>query len=156
MSLSQRLMDDMKAAMKAGPAGKVRLETIRMLRAAIKNAEIAKRAPLTEEEILDVIAKQVKQIKDSLAEFERGGRPDLVAKAQAELEILSGYLPEQLSEEEIRDLARQVIAEVGAQDLRDMGKVMGPMMARTKGRADGKLVNRIVRELLGSPQQETG
>lgn len=149
MSLSERLTEDMKAAMKAGPAGKVRLEVIRFLRAAVKNAEIDKHAPLSDEDILGIITKQVKQLKDSMVEFEKGGRQDLIDKAQAEVEVLSGYLPEQMSEAEIRDLARQIVAEVGAQGPKDMGKVMGPLVARTKGRADGKLVNHVVKELLG-------
>jgi hypothetical protein len=138
----------MKVAMKAGPEAKVRLDTIRFLKAALKNLEIDKKAPLAEEEILGVITKQVKQLKDSMEEFERGGRQDLVAKAQAEVEILSGYLPQQMSEAEVRDLVKQVIAEVGAQSPKDMGKVMGQLVPRTKGRADGKLVNQIVKELL--------
>lgn len=149
MSLAERLTEEMKAAMKAGAEGKVRLEVIRFLRSAIKNAEIDKHAPLSDEDILGIIAKQVKQLKDSQVEFEKGNRQDLVAKAQAEVEVLSGYLPQQMSEEEIRELARQIVAEVGAQGPKDMGKVMGPMVTRTKGRADGKLVNQAVRELLG-------
>ncbi|HEY3363617.1 MAG TPA: GatB/YqeY domain-containing protein [Symbiobacteriaceae bacterium] len=148
MGLSERLTEDMKVAMKAGPEAKVRLDTIRFLKAALKNLEIDKKAPLAEEEILGVITKQVKQLKDSMEEFERGGRQDLVAKAQAEVEILSGYLPQQMSEAEVRDLVKQVIAEVGAQSPKDMGKVMGQLVPRTKGRADGKLVNQIVKELL--------
>jgi len=139
----------MKSAMKAGPAGKNRLETIRFLRAAIKNAEIDSKGPLTEEDILGIITKQVKQLKDSIAEFEKGGRQDLVAKAQAEVAVLSDYLPQQMSEEEVRELARQLIAESGAQGPKDLGKVMGPLVARTKGRADGKMVQQIVKELLG-------
>ncbi|MFZ5817699.1 MAG: GatB/YqeY domain-containing protein [Bacillota bacterium] len=149
MGLNERLTEDMKAAMKAGPAGKVRLETIRFLRSAIKNAEIDKKAPLTEEDILGIITKQVKQLKDSMAEFEKGGRQDLVEKAQAEVAVLSEYLPQQMSEDEVRDLARKIVAEVGAQGPKDMGKVMGPLVARTKGRADGKMVQQIVKELLG-------
>lgn len=148
MSLSEQLLADMKSAMRAGEAGKRRLETIRFLRSAIKNAEIDKRAPLTDEEILGLVQKQVKQLRDSAEEFERGNRPDLVAKAREELEILAGYLPQQMTEEEIRELTRTVIQEVGATEPKDMGKVMGPLMARTKGRADGKLVNQIVREFL--------
>ena len=148
MGLSELLTEDMKVAMKAGPASKVRLDTIRFLKAALKNLEIDKKAPLAEEEILGVITKQVKQLKDSIEEFERGSRQDLVAKAQAEVEILSGYLPQQMSEAEVRDLVKQVIAEVGAQGPKDMGKVMGQLVPRTKGRADGKLVNQIVKELL--------
>lgn len=149
MGLNERLTEDMKAAMKAGPAGKARLETIRFLRAAIKNAEIDRQAPLTDDDILGIITKQVKQLKDSIAEFEKGGRQDLVEKAQAEAAILAVYLPAQMSEAEVRDLVRQVIAETGAQGPKDMGKVMGPLVARTKGRADGKMVQQIVKELLG-------
>lgn len=149
MGLNERLTEDMKAAMKAGPEGKVRLDAIRFLRAAMKNAEIDKKAPLTDEDILGIITKQVKQLKDSIVEFEKGGRSDLVAKAQAEVQVFSAYLPEQMSEDEIRELARQIVAEVGAQGPKDMGKVMGPLVARTKGRADGKLVNQVVKELLG-------
>ncbi|HYF79657.1 MAG TPA: GatB/YqeY domain-containing protein [Symbiobacteriaceae bacterium] len=149
MSLNERLTEDMKAAMKAGPAGKVRLDTIRFLKAALKNVEIDKKGPLTDEDILGVITKQVKQLKDSIEEFEKAGRTDLVDKAKAEVEVLSGYLPAQMSAEEVRELARQIVAEVGAQGPKDMGKVMGPLVARTKGRADGKLVQQIVKELLG-------
>jgi uncharacterized protein YqeY len=149
MRLGDRLNDDMKAALKAGPSQKQRLETIRFLRAAVKNVEIDKKVPLTDEEILSIITKQVKQLKDSIGEFEKAGRTDLVTKAQAEVVILADYLPQQMSEAEVRELARQVVAEVGAQGPKDMGKVMGPIVARTKGRADGKLVNQIVKELLG-------
>jgi len=149
MDLNERLTQDMKAALKAGPAGKVRLETIRFLRAAVKNAEIEKQAPLSDDEVLGIITKQVKQLRDSMADFQRSNRQDLIERAQAEIDVLSGYLPEQLSADEVRDLARKVIAQVGAQGPRDMGKVMGPLMAQTKGRADGKLVQQIVKELLG-------
>jgi uncharacterized protein YqeY len=135
MSLSERLTEDMKNAMKAGAAGKVRLDTIRFLRSALKNVEIDKKAPLTDEDVLGVITKQVKQLKDSIDEFQKAGRSDLVEKAQAEVAVLSDYLPQQMSEAEVRDLARQIIADVGAQGPKDMGKVMGPLVARTKGRA---------------------
>jgi uncharacterized protein YqeY len=149
MALNERLTEDLKAAMKAGPAGKVRLETIRFLRAAMKNAEIDKKGPLTDDDILGIITKQVKQLKDAIVEFEKGGRQDLVEKAQAEIAVLSDYLPAQMTEDEVRELARQIIAEVGAQGPKDMGKVMGPLVARTKGRADGKMVQQVVKELLG-------
>jgi uncharacterized protein len=148
MGLNERLMEEMKAAMKAGDAGRRRLESIRFLRSAIKNAEIEKRAALSDDEILALIQKQVKQLRESLAEFEKGGRPDLVEKARGEIEILSGYLPQQLTEVEIREIARKVIEEVGAQGARDLGKVMGPVVALTRGRADGRQVNEIVRALL--------
>lgn len=149
MGLNERLTEDMKAAMKAGPAGKQRLETIRYLRSLLKNAEIDKKAPLTDEDILGVITKQVKQLRDSIAEFEKAGRNDLVEKARAEIAVLSEYLPAQMTEDEVRELARQIIADVGAKGPKDMGKVMGPLIARTKGRADGRMVQQIVRELLG-------
>ena len=149
MGLVERLTEDMKAAMKAGTAGRVRLDTIRFLKAALKNAEIDKKAPLSDDEVLGIIQKQVKQLRDSIVEFEKGGREDLMAKAQAEVEVLVDYLPQQMTEAEIRALATQIVAEVGAQGPKDMGKVMGPLVARTKGRADGKLVNQIVKELLG-------
>ncbi|MFO7274887.1 MAG: GatB/YqeY domain-containing protein [Bacillota bacterium] len=149
MNLNERLTEDMKAALKAGPAGKLRLETIRFLRAAIKNAEIEKHAPLSDDEILGIITKQVKQLRESLADFQRSNRQDLVEKTEAEIAILSEYLPKQLSADEVRDLARTVIAQVGAQGPKDMGKVMGPLMAQVRGRADGKMVQQIVKELLG-------
>jgi uncharacterized protein YqeY len=149
MALNERLMEDMKVAMKAGPAGKVRLEAIRILKAEIKNVEIEKKRPLTDDEILEVITKQVKKLKDSIADFEKGGRPDMAAKVEADVAVLVEYLPQAMSEAEIRELAQQVIAEVGAQGPKDLGKVMGPILSRTKGRADGKLVNQIVKELLG-------
>lgn len=149
MGLNERLTEEMKAAMKAGPAGKVRLETIRFLRSAVKNAEIEKRTPLTDDEILGIITKQVKQLKDSMADFQKANRQDLIERAQAEIDVLSEYLPKQLSADEVRDLARKVIADVGAQGPKDMGKVMGPLVAQTKGRADGKMVQQIVKELLG-------
>ncbi len=149
MGLSERLIEDMKAAMKSGSEGKIRLEAIRFLRSAIKNVEIDKQAPLTDEDILGIIIKQVKQLRDSSEEFAKGGRQDLISKADAEITVLQAYLPEQMSESELRELARQVIAEVGASGPKDMGKVMGPIVARTKGKADGKLVNQVVKELLG-------
>lgn len=149
MGLSERLIEDMKVAMKAGSEGKIRLEAIRFLRSAIKNVEIDTQAPLTDEDILGIIIKQVKQLRDSSEEFAKGGRQDLISKANAEIKVLSAYLPEQMSESELRELARQVITEVGASGPKDMGKVMGPLVSRTKGKADGKLVNQVVKELLG-------
>ena len=115
----------------------------------MKNAEIEKHAPLSDDEILGIITKQVKQLRETLADFQRSGRQDLVEKTEAEIAILSAYLPEQLSADEVRDLARKVISQVGAQGARDMGKVMGPLMAQVRGRADGKMVQQIVKELLG-------
>ena len=127
----------------------MRLSTIRMVRAAIKNSEIAKGRPLNDDEVLEVLAKELKERKDSIPEFARGGRNDLVEKLEEEISILREYLPEPLSESEIRLLAQETIEEVGASNLRDLGKVMGAIIPKTRGRADGRLVNKIVRELLG-------
>lgn len=148
MTLEERLLADMKEAMKAREEGKTRLSVIRMARAALKNAEIARGHKLSEPEVIEVLAHEVKERQDSIPEFARGGRQDLVAKLEEEIRILKEYLPSQLSEDEIRSLARETIAEVGAAGLRDLGKVMAALIPQTKGRADGRLVNQIVRELL--------
>lgn len=148
MTLEEQLLADMKEAMKAREAGKTRLSVIRMARAALKNAEIARGHKLSEPEVIEVLAHEVKERQDSIPEFARGGRDDLVTKLEEEIRILKAYLPAQLSEEEIRRLARETIARVGAAGPRDLGKVMGALMPETKGRADGRLVNQIVRELL--------
>ncbi|MDK2855819.1 MAG: uncharacterized protein PWQ86_1032 [Bacillota bacterium] len=148
MTLEERLLADMKEAMKAREEGKTRLSVIRMVRAALKNAEIARGHKLSEPEVIEVLAHEVKERQDSIPEFARGGRQDLVAKLEEEIRILKEYLPAQLSEEEIRNLARETIAKVGAAGPRDLGKVMAALIPQTKGRADGRLVNQIVRELL--------
>lgn len=147
-TLEQRINQDYMEAMRAGDA--LRKETLRFLRSAIKSAQIDKRAPLTEEEIWEIIKRQVKQRRESIEQFRRGNREDLAVKEEAELAIIESYLPAQLSRQEIEALARQVIAEVGAAGPRDMGKVMGKLMPQVKGRADGRLVNEVVRELLGT------
>jgi hypothetical protein len=130
-----------------------RKSTIRSVIAALKQAETeldaaGERVHLADNDILALIAKQAKIRQESIEEYGRAGRQDLVAEEQAELEILQAYLPQQLSADEIEAEARQVIAEVGASGPRDMGQVMRPLMARLRGRADGRLVNEIVRELL--------
>ncbi|MGX9707402.1 GatB/YqeY domain-containing protein [Laceyella tengchongensis] len=148
MSLSTQLDQDMKLALKNKDKGK--LSTIRMLKAALKKVEIDKRRPLTDDEILDVITKQVKQRRDSIAEYEKAGRDELAAKEKEEMVILESYLPEQLSEEEVRAIVSEAVKQVGASSKADMGKVMGAIMPKVKGRADGRLVNRLVSEALGS------
>jgi uncharacterized protein len=127
---------------------KQKLSTIRMLKSAIKKEEIDKKRPLNDDEIISVIMREVKQRKDSLAEYKAAGRDDLVEKEQAEIDILSAYLPEQMSEEELKALVQQVIEEVGAGSKADMGKVMSAIMPKVKGRAEGRLVNRLVQEAL--------
>jgi uncharacterized protein YqeY len=123
-------------------------ETLRMLRSAIRYAEVERGHQLDEAEIYEVIARQIRQRRESIAEFEKGGREDLAARERSELEVLERYLPAQLTREEIVELARQVIEEVGASGPRDVGKVMGRLMPRVRGRADGRLVNAVVQELL--------
>lgn len=146
MSLSDQLNEDMKAAMRS--QDKFRLSVIRMLRAAVKNAEIEHKQPLNDEQVVDIISRELKQRKDSLLEFEKAGRQDLVDNVQAEIGIIAGYLPEQLNEEQIAELVRQAIRDTGAQSKADMGKVMAALMPKVKGRADGKLVNQTVQEYL--------
>ncbi|MCL6599148.1 MAG: GatB/YqeY domain-containing protein [Alicyclobacillus macrosporangiidus] len=146
MSLSERLSEDMKQAMKA--KDKVRLSVIRMVRSAMKNREIETGAPLDDEGILAVIQKELKQRRDSLQAFESAGRTDLAEEARQEIEILTSYLPEPLTEEDLRSLAAEVIAEVGAKGKSDMGKVMSALMPKVRGRADGRQVQQVVQSLL--------
>lgn len=146
MSLAERLNEDMKGAMKA--QDKFRLSTIRMIRAAIKNREIELRRPLDDEEVIDVLSREVKQRKDSLQEFEKAGRDDLVRTVSAEIEIISEYLPRPLTPEELEALVKQTAQEVGATSKADMGKLMAALMPKVKGRADGKLVNQLARQIL--------
>ncbi|MGA8943116.1 MAG: GatB/YqeY domain-containing protein [Thermoactinomyces sp.] len=147
MGLIKRLDQDMKLALKN--KDKIRLSTIRMLKSAIKKEEIDKKHSLNDDEVIAVIMREVKQRKDSIAQYEKAGRDDLADKEKAEVEVLSAYLPEPLSDEELKDLVKQVIQEVGATSKADMGKVMGAVIPRVKGRADGRKVNRIVQEMLG-------
>ncbi|WP_188647273.1 GatB/YqeY domain-containing protein [Marinithermofilum abyssi] len=146
MTLLERLTQDMKTAMKE--KDKTKLSVVRMLRSSIKNKEIELGRSLDEDEALQVVSKELKQQKDSLSEFERAGRDDLAEKARGEIAVLEQYLPEQLSEEEIRAIVQETIQETGASSKKDMGKVMGAIMPKVKGRADGKVINRLVQEFL--------
>jgi len=146
--LKQKLVDDLKQAMKSGDT--VRRSVLRMVRASIANAEIARQDQLDDNGILGVIAKEARQRQESIAAFKEGGRRDLEEKEAAELAILQEYLPQQMTREEIVTAARTVIAEVGAQGPGDKGKVMPKLIAELKGRADGREVNAVVTELLGS------
>jgi len=144
--LKQKLTDDLKQAMRDGD--KVRRSVIRLAMAAIKNAEIARQAALEDADILGIIAKEVRQRKESIEAFKQGDRPDLAAQEEAELAILQEYLPQQMTREEVIAEARRVIDEVGAQGLSDKGKVMPKLIAQLKGRADGREINAVVTELL--------
>lgn len=147
MTLQERLTSDLRKALKEGDT--TRRSVIRLVIAGVKNAEIAKGAPLDDSGIVDVIAKEVKQRRESIAEFSKGNRQDLVNKEEAELAILFGYLPKQMSREEIVETARRLIEQVGARGPGDKGKVMSQLMPQLKGRADGREVNDVVSELLG-------
>ena len=146
--LKQKLTDDLKQAMKDGD--KVRRSVIRLVLAAVKNAEIARQATLEDGDILGIIAKEVRQHQESIEAFKQGNRQELVAQEEAELAVLKGYLPQQMTRDEIIAAARKVIEEVGAQEPRDKGKVMPKLIAQLKGRADGREINAVVTELLAS------
>ena len=148
MSLKQKLDDDLKQAMRDGD--KTRRSVLRLLLAAIINAGIARRTDLNDSDILGVIAKEVRQHQESIEAFKQGDRQDLVIQEETELAILKGYLPEQMTREEVVVVARRVIDEVGAQGPGDKRKVMPRIIDQLKGRADGREINAVVTELLQS------
>jgi uncharacterized protein YqeY len=145
--IAQRIQDDLKTAVRA--QDKPRISTLRMVLNALKNAELEEREELTDEKELAVIASYARRIKESIEEFRKAAREDLIAKENGELAIVLSYLPEQMSDDDVRREAARVIADIGAATPRDMGRVMGEMMKRFKGKVDGGAVNRIVSELLG-------
>ncbi len=148
MSLKEKLTADMKEAMKAREEGRQRLGVIRLVRGAIRQQEIDGQRELDDEAVLSVISKEVKQRRDAIEEFQKGGRDDLVRQNEAEIAILMEYLPQQMTEDEVRSAVQEAIAATGASTPKDMGKVMKELMLKVKGRADGKLVNQIVRQRL--------
>jgi uncharacterized protein YqeY len=148
MPLKDRVTEDMKTAMRAGE--KERLATIRLILAAIKQREVDERITLDDSQVLAAIEKMIKQRKEAIAQFEAGGRADLVAKESAEIGILQTYLPAQMSDAEIDALIAEAIASTGAASIKDMGKVMGAVKARAQGRADmGAVSARIKQKLSG-------
>lgn len=146
MSLKDQLTSDMKEAMKAKQAE--RLSTIRQLRSAIKNKEIELKQELDDEAVISIIGTLCKQRREAAEMYRDNDRLELAEKEESELAILQGYLPAQLGEAELREIVAAVVAETGAISMKEMGKVMPQVMARTKGAADGKLVNQLVREHL--------
>lgn len=146
MSLKEQLQQDWKDAVKARE--KIRANTISMAKAAILQVEKSGVPELDDEAVIEIISKEVKQRRDSIEEFKKGNRQDLVDDTQKELEILLEYLPKQLTEDEITEIVRQAADEVGANSMKDMGKLMSALIPKTKGRADGKLVSQIVKEYL--------
>ena len=145
-TLKQKLSDDLKQAMRDGD--KVKRSAIRLVMAAIKNAEIARQAALEDGDILGIIAKEIRQRKESIEAFKQGGRQELADQEEAEMSVLEQYLPQQMSRDEITAEARRIIEEVGAEGIRDKGKVMPLLIARLKGKADGREINEVVTELL--------
>lgn len=148
MSIKDQLVADMKQAMKDREAGKLRLAVIRMARNDIRNAEINGKKDLTDNEVVSILRKGVKMRQDSITEFVKGGRQDLVDQNKAEIAILEKYLPAELSAEELRKMVEDAVKETKAQGPKDMGKVMKAAMSKAAGRADGKQINVIVREIL--------
>jgi uncharacterized protein YqeY len=147
MSIQETIRTEMTTAWKAGDT--VRRDALRLLIAALENARIEAGRPLEDADTLRVLQKEAKQRRDSITEYDKAHRSDLSAKEQQELDVIITFLPTQLSDDEIRDLARGVIAETGASGAGDVGKIMRPLLAKVAGRADGGRVNQIARELLG-------
>ena len=146
MSLTDQLMTDIKTAMKS--QDKTALSVIRMLKSALMNKKIELGHVLTDQEEAQVVASQMTQQKDSLADFQKGGRDDLVAQTQAQMKVLQQYLPQQLSKAELQQIVQQSAAEIQATSAADFGKLMKTVMPKVRGRADGSLVNQIVKAFL--------
>jgi uncharacterized protein len=146
MTLKERLQEDWKTALKA--KDRFKASTISMAKSAVLLAEKTDGVQLDDAKVVDVLAKEVKQRRDSMLEFEKGNRQDLVDQTKAEIEILLNYLPQQLSESEISDIVRQAVDEMGANSMKDMKAVMAIVTPKTKGRADGKMVSQLVRDSL--------
>jgi uncharacterized protein len=148
VTLRERLQADTTAAMRSGDA--LRRDTLRMVQNAVYNVEKSKRITLSDDDILAVIVRETKTRRESVEAFRKGGREDLAVKEEAEIAILAEYLPEALTEEELRTLVAQGIAETGAASARDLGKVMGWLSPRVRGRADGKVVSGLVAQSLAA------
>lgn len=146
MSLKETLMADLKLAMKDKDT--IKKNTVQMVRSAILQFEKDNKVTLEDDGVIDVIAKELKQRRDSLPDFEKSGRDDLVDNLKREIEVLMGYLPKQLTEEELEVIIKAAIDEVGASSVKDMGKVMGIVSAKTKGRADAKMIGALAKKML--------
>ena len=146
MSLKETLLQDLKVAMKEKDT--IRKNTIQLVRAGVLQIEKDNHVELDDEGVLDVVAKELKKRRDSLPEFEKSGRTDLIDNLNKEIEVLLGYLPEQLTEDEIKKIVEETIAETGASSMKDMGKFMGAVSPKVKGRADNRVVSGYVKELL--------
>ena len=147
MSIKEQLKQDTIAAMRSGDTET--RNTLRMLSAAIKQVEIDTRTELDDEAVLNILTKQAKQRRESITDFEKAGRAEMAAEEQQELAVIDTYLPQMMSLDEVKTIAAEVIAELGVTDMKGMGQIMGKLMPRLKGKADGRIVNQAVRELLG-------
>lgn len=147
MTLKDRLTDDLKEAMKNKE--QVRKSVVTLIRAGIKQCEVDNRQELTDEDIISLISKQLKQRKDALVDFEKANRTDLIEQTNQEIAILENYLPEQLDDVELKEIITKVVEEVGATSMKDMGKVMAKTISLVQGRADGKRINAMVKQILG-------
>jgi len=148
MPMHETLRNDLNTAMRSGDVA--RRDTLRLLISSVHNAQIDAGHELSDDDVLRVLQKEAKERRESIEEFRKGNRQDLVDAEQQQLEIIESYLPAQMTEEEARAIVQAVIAESGATSARDLGKVMGPLMQRLGGRFDGRRANELVRELLGS------
>lgn len=148
MSLKEKLQEDWKCALKSRE--KFKANVISMAKAAILQVEKTDGVKLNDEQIVEVLAKEVKQRREALVEFEKGNRQDLVDSTNTEIKILMDYLPQQLTEDEIKNLVKDAVSSVGANSMKDMGKVMSALMPKVKGRADGSLVSKLVKEFLNN------
>ncbi len=146
MSIKDKLKDDLKTAMLEKDT--TRKNVVQLIKAGVLQVEKDKKITLDDEGVLDVIAKQLKQRRDSLPDYEKSGRDDLIAQLKREMELLMEYLPAQLTHDELVEIVKDAIEETGASQIKDMGKIMAVVMPKTKGRADGKEINAIARELL--------
>jgi len=146
MSLKETLMEEFKTAMRNKE--KLKKDVLMMARAAVKQKEVDTRQELSDDDIVDILAKQIKQKRDSIEDFKKANRDDLVDQARAEIAILEVYMPEQLTEEEIETIVKEAIIATNAQTMKDMGKVMGAIMPKVKGKADGTIVNQLVKKHL--------
>ncbi len=145
MSLKEKLMEDLKTSMKNKET--IRKNTVTMVRAAIKQIEVDQRRDVSDDEILEIISKQVKEKRFAIEEFKKGSREDLVELTESEIEILLEYLPKQLTEEEVEEIVIETIKEINATSMKDIGLIMKAVMPKVKGRTDGNIVNKVVKKV---------
>jgi len=148
MSLKEQLSADLKTAMKDKDS--IRKNVVQFIRAGILQIEKDKKITLDDDGVIEVIAKQLKQRRDSLPDYEKSGREDLINELKTEMDILMGYLPQQLTKDELTEIVAEAVKETGASSVKDMGKIMAFVMPKTKGRADGKVINEIARAILSN------